>query len=132
VHCIKCGREYTRREVHERLEHEMPPRCDACQCVLKPSVVLFGEALPSDELSRAFDVAGRCKVMLAVGSSLLVYPAANIPRIARQAGATLVIVSPEPTAQDDLADHVLRANAGEVLPRIVEEVRNIRIPEHLA
>jgi NAD-dependent deacetylase len=85
---------------------------------LKPTVVFFGEAMPEPATSEAFELAGSCDLMLVVGSSLVVYPAAGVPEAAAKAGAPLVIVNAEPTPLDHLAAAVLIGRAGEILPRL--------------
>jgi len=98
----------------------MPPRCPLCGgSHLKPNVVLFGEQLPEQAVSAAFELARTCDLMLVAGSSLVVYPAADVPLVAAQAGAPLVIVNAEPTPFDHLADAVVRGRSGEVLPELL-------------
>ncbi|MFH1314133.1 MAG: NAD-dependent deacylase [Candidatus Eisenbacteria bacterium] len=98
---------------------EIPPRCK-CGSLLRPDVVWFGEGLPREEFDRAFNAAEACKLMLVVGTSAVVQPAASIPLVAKQAGALVVEVNPDPTPLTDLVDLHLRGNAGEVLPRVVD------------
>jgi NAD-dependent deacetylase len=121
VQCLDCGNREPRSEVQARLEVEMPPRCKVCGGVfLKPTVVLFGEAMPQAAIQEAFALARQAEVMLVVGTSLVVYPAAEIPLVAVRAGAKLVVVNAEPTPFDELAEVVIRGKSGEVLPEIVE------------
>ncbi|HKT83876.1 MAG TPA: NAD-dependent deacylase [Solirubrobacterales bacterium] len=123
VRCLDCGFEEQRAGVQARLEQEMPPRCRGCGGIhIKPTVVFFGEAMPAATTAAAFDLARHCDLMLVVGSSLVVYPAAGVPETAAAAGAPLVIVNAEPTPQDDSAEVVLLGRAGEVLPRLAELV----------
>jgi NAD-dependent deacetylase len=89
---------------------------------LKPTVVLFGEALPEAALREAQVLAIAADVLLIVGSSLQVYPAAGIPRLARQHGAQLCIINAEPTPFDEVATVVVHGKAGEVLPEIVRRI----------
>jgi len=118
--CLDCGAQEPRAEVQARLALEMPPRCRACGgSFLKPSVVFFGEAMPQAAVKEATELARRSDVMLVVGSSLVVFPAAEIPVIALDSGARLVIVNAEPTPLDELAEVVLRGRAGEVLPQVL-------------
>jgi NAD-dependent deacetylase len=81
--------------------------------------VLFGEPMPQAAVLEAFALAQRADVMLVVGSSLVVYPAAEIPLVAVRAGAPMIVVNAEPTPFDDLAEVVIRGRSGEVLPEIV-------------
>ena len=105
---------------------EAPPRCPHCGEIVRPDIVWFGEALPTAALERAFELASRCEVLLAAGTSGVVYPAAMVPVLARQAGAAVIDVNPEPNAIANMADWFLQGPGGEVLPRLVAEVRRLR------
>jgi NAD-dependent deacetylase len=119
VRCLDCGATEARPDVQARLANELPPRCLVCGGQhLKPQVVFFGEALPSGAMMEAFRLARECDLMIVVGSSLQVYPAADVPEVARERGAPLVIVNDEPTPLDVAATVVLRGRSGEVLPEI--------------
>jgi len=121
VQCLDCGNREPRSEVQARLDVEMPPRCKLCGgAFLKPTVVLFGEPLPQAAIQQAFALARQADVMLVVGSSLVVYPAADIPLVAVREGAQLIVINAEPTPFDELAAVVIRGKSGEVLPEIVE------------
>jgi NAD-dependent deacetylase len=120
VQCLDCGFREPRSEVQGRLEVEMPPRCRSCGgTLLKPTVVLFGEPMPQAAVLDAFALARKADVMLVVGSSLVVYPAAEIPLVAVRAGARMIVVNAEPTPFDDLAEVVIHGRSGDVLPEIV-------------
>jgi NAD-dependent deacetylase len=120
VRCLDCGAEEPRPDVQARLEEELPPKCRLCGGIhIKPAVVFFGEALPPQAVTDAFEMAQSCDLMLAIGSSLQVYPAADVPLVAAESGAPLVIVNDEPTPFDDHARLVLRGRAGEILPELV-------------
>jgi NAD-dependent deacetylase len=97
-----------------------PPRCPRCGAWLRPAVVWFGEMLDPTALDEAAAAAEHCDVMLVVGTSGLVYPAAGLPASARRAGAVVITVNPEPTDLDDLAAIRIRGRAAEVLPRLLE------------
>jgi NAD-dependent deacetylase len=125
IRCLDCGKEYTREDVFERLEIELPPRCDCGGNKLKPDAVFFGEPLPEKPLSEAMDLARKSDLMLVVGTSLVVYPAAEIPLIARSHGCHLVLINLEQTPVDDIFDIKFYTRASEVLPSVVEEVRGI-------
>ena len=99
------------------------PRCPQCGSVLRPDVVLFGENLPPEALLAAAEAAQTCDVMLVVGTSGVVYPAASLPGLAKDAGAFIVEVNPQPTPLSPLADVVLRHPAGEALPRLVQAMK---------
>ncbi|SBT40476.1 SIR2 family NAD-dependent protein deacylase [Micromonospora auratinigra] len=96
-----------------------PPRCVRCCAPVRPGVVWFGEALPQAALDTAATAAADCDVLLTVGTSALVYPAAEIPRTAARAGAAVVQVNPGPTPLDPVATLNLRGPAAEVLPAVV-------------
>ena len=119
VECLDCGAKEARAQVQARLDGEMPPRCRVCGGpMLKPTVVLFGESLPAAAFAQAQDLARRCDLMLVIGTSLAVFPAAGLPVEALRAGARLVIVNAEETPLDARADSVLRGRAAELLPRL--------------
>lgn len=120
VRCLDCGATEARAEVQGRLAVEMPPRCRTCGGIhVKPTVVFFGEALPPAAVDEALRLVRGCDLMLVVGSSLQVYPAAAMPGIAVDAGAPLIIVNDEPTPMDVIASVVLRGRSGELLPQLV-------------
>lgn len=116
VRCMSCGA----RERFERISLEtLPPRCDECGGVLKNDTVMFGEPIPVDALRRCFHHANRADCFLVVGTSAVVYPAAELPLIAKRRGVPLIEVNPEPTPLTQLADITVRAPAGEALPAIL-------------
>jgi NAD-dependent deacetylase len=119
VACLRCGKTWVREEIHARVAGgDLDPRCDGCQGVLKPTTVSFGQAMPAAETRRAFAEAGACDLMIVVGSSLVVFPAAELVPTAAGAGAAVVLVNLAPTPYDDLADVVVRGKAGEALAAI--------------
>jgi NAD-dependent deacetylase len=123
VQCLDCGTRESRAVVQARLAVQMPPRCQSCGGIfLKPTVVLFGEPMPVLAVQEAFALARNADVMLVVGSSLVVHPAADIPLAAARSGAHLIIVNAEPTPFDSLAELVIHGRAGEVLPEILNLV----------
>jgi NAD-dependent deacetylase len=114
--CIGCGRNYELIWVKRRFDEEGgAPDCTACDQPVKTATVSFGQAMPEDAMQRATELAKRCDLFLAIGSSLVVWPAAGFPAMAKHCGARLVIINREPTDQDDLADLVLRYDIGETL-----------------
>ena len=118
--CLTCGGRITSDEACRRIEAgELAPRCRACGGLLKPATISFGQAMPLDVMARAQAAAETCDLLLAVGSSLVVEPAASIPRVSKAAGARLVIVNREPTPLDGIADAVVRGEIGAVLPALV-------------
>jgi NAD-dependent deacetylase len=119
VRCLDCGVVESRRDVQARLAVEMPPRCAVCGgAVMKPTVVFFGEATPPEAVAQAFELARSADLMLVVGSSLVVFPAAEIPLTAARAGVPIVLVNAEPTPYDDVAEVVIHGRSGEVLPEL--------------
>jgi NAD-dependent deacetylase len=110
---------------------EIPPRC-TCGALLRPDVVWFGEMLPGDVWARAEAAAASCEVMLAVGTSGAVWPAAGIPITARRRGAFVVEVNPEPTEISEHVDAALRGRAGEILPRLVDALEARRAGDRAA
>ena len=120
VECLVCHRREPRAGVQARLDREMPPLCTSCgSALLKPTVVLFGEAMPQAAVRDAFELAESADVILVAGTSLVVYPAAEIPLVARRAGAAMIVVNAEPTPFDRFAEVVIHGRSGEVLPEIV-------------
>jgi NAD-dependent deacetylase len=117
--CVGCGRRFPWEQVLAGFDGDCP-RCDACTGWLKPATISFGQPMPVEETRRAFAEAAAADLLLVVGSSLQVYPAASIPGETRQAGGRVVIVNNEPTAQDGIADLVLRGRAGEILQQLAD------------
>lgn len=108
---------------------QSPPACPECGSPLRPDVVWFGEMLPGAATERAWEIAAACDVLLVVGTSGTVWPAAELPYVARDSGATVIEISPERTEVTPLADILLQGTAGEVLPALVaraEQHRNER------
>jgi NAD-dependent deacetylase len=123
VVCLDCERRFPREEIDRLNREHCPPSCPACGGgFLKPTVVLFGEALPMAALHEAQSLAIAADLVLIVGSSLQVYPAAGIPRLALEHGAELGIVNAEPTPFDDRATVVIHGKAGEILPRMLSRI----------
>lgn len=129
VTCSRCARSAPSDEMWRRFFADgRVPVCDQCGGVLKPDVVLFGELLPQQVLLAAQREVERCDVLLVAGSSLEVYPAAELPARALRNGAAIIVVNYEPTYVDDSARVVLRQDVASVLPdivrRIVETMKN--------
>ncbi len=118
VNCLNCEKTYTMDEAYKILQKELPPRC-SCGGVLKPGTVLFGEPLPQVALDMAMLASKNCDMFLVLGSSLVVYPAASMPKIAKRNGATLVIINIDPTPLDDTADLVINGSASKVLSKLI-------------
>ena len=125
VDCLVCRKTYRWEELVEKIEAGNVV-CDECSSpYLKPRIVFFGESLPEDVLSEAIEEAKRSDVFIVVGSSLQVYPAASLPFIAKDSGAKLIMINMDPTDSDWLFDVVVHGKAGEILPRIVERIKEI-------
>ena len=124
--CLRCGATEATEAVLARVERgDDDPHCarpagdGTCDGLLKRTTVLFGEGLDAGDVARATSAAGRCDLLLAVGTTLSVYPAAGLVPLARRGGAKVVILNGSPTAQDELAEVILRLPIGEALPEIL-------------
>lgn len=115
LRCTGCGKEGRNTEVPLS---DLPPRC-ACGALMRPAVVWFGEALPSEALRAASEAATQAQVFLVIGTSALVQPAASLPLLARQHGARVVEINRERTALSAYVDISLCGAAGELLPQLV-------------
>lgn len=102
-HCFGCGREKTFDDVCSLLEQTPVPRCEHCGEAYKPDITFFGETLPEQAFERSVELAQTADLMLVLGSSLTVYPAASIPPLTVRAGGELAIVNSQPTSLDSLA-----------------------------
>jgi NAD-dependent deacetylase len=114
MRCTGCGNAIEDRRVPLP---EIPPRCSACGALLRPDVVWFGESLSSEVLEAAWAAAAHCRLMLVVGTSALVQPAASLPLVALRNGARVAEVNPAETPLSPHAHEVLRGPAAEMLPR---------------
>ena len=120
VVCQRCDTSLPLTEVS--LE-SLPPYC-ACGGVFKPAGVFFGEPIPPHALSRSYQEAHSCELMLVIGTSAVVYPAAAMPGVAKEAGARVIEINPEPTdLTDATADFIIQDKAGLVLPQIVTRIK---------
>jgi NAD-dependent deacetylase len=120
VICLSCGARSPMEPTLDRVRAgDDDPACLDCGGMLKSATISFGQNLVEADLERAFDAASRCDVLLAVGSTLAVYPVAAMVPAASQQGAKIIIVNLEPTDMDDLADVVVRESISEALPVIV-------------
>lgn len=117
--CMSCGWRGPMQETLGRVRAgEEDPRCLACGGILKSATISFGQALVPEVIDRAMAVAGQADLLVAVGSTLQVYPVAGVVPAAKAAGAKVAIVNRDPTAMDDIADAVLPGSISEILPRI--------------
>lgn len=116
--CLDCGKKYPA----ERYLDQMPPRCE-CKAILKPNAVFFGEPIPYESLTRAFEEAKTCDLLLVVGTSAVVAPASHIPAIAKGSNATVVEINSEVTSLTGfVSDYLIQGQAGEIVSKIIEEV----------
>lgn len=114
--CIGCGQAYQLDWVKRRFDKDgAAPYCTACDEPVKTATISFGQAMPEDEMQRATELSQACDLFIAIGSSLVVWPAAGFPMMAKNAGARLVIINRDPTEQDDIANLVIRHDIGEAL-----------------
>ena len=119
VTCWSCGRRAPIAEALERVRAgEADPRCPACGGIQKSDTISFGQALVPEVIDRALRAATEADLLLAIGTTLEVQPVAGMVPLAARAGARVAIVNAAPTAMDELADLVVRAPIGEVLPAI--------------
>ena len=119
VVCMSCGWRGPTLPILERVRSgEDDPSCEQCDGILKSATISFGQALVPAVIETAMRAASEADLLLAIGTSLQVYPVANLVPLAKSAGARVVIVNAEPTPFDQIADAVIRAPIGEVLPPI--------------
>jgi NAD-dependent deacetylase len=118
--CPRCAHRCVLAEVLEQLAaSESAPRCPACGTILKPDVVFFEEMLPEAAIDRAYELAGRARLLLVVGSSLEVWPVADLPSVTKAAGGRVAIVNVGPTSFDGGAALKIEESASEVLEGVV-------------
>jgi NAD-dependent deacetylase len=122
VVCMECGERAPMERALARVRAgEADPPCRSCGGILKSATISFGQALVPEVIDRAMQAAAEAEVLLAVGSTLQVYPVAGAVPAAKAAGAKVVIVNAQPTAMDDLADAVFNDPISEVLPRLCRD-----------
>ena len=117
--CWTCGRRYDSKEVDVTV---LPPKCE-CGGTLKPDAVFYEESLSEDVVNKAFDAASRCEIMLTVGTSAMVVPAASLPYVARRSGAKIIEINLEPTGHSSLASLSLFEPATSALTGIVQSLK---------
>ncbi|MFI6073590.1 SIR2 family NAD-dependent protein deacylase [Actinoplanes sp. NPDC051343] len=117
--CSACGRPATVANGAPAVEGRVPPPpCDHCGAPIRPGVVWFGEALPADAFEAAVAAAANCDLLITVGTSAVVFPAAEIPQVTARMGGAMIQVNPEPTPLDAVARVNLHGPAAEVLPAL--------------
>ena len=120
VVCLDCGERAPMERALARVEAgEEDPSCRSCDGILKSATISFGQSLVQEDLVRAELAARDCDLLLAIGSTLSVYPIAAVVPVAKRAGARVVIINAEPTEMDEIADAVLRGSISDILPRLV-------------
>lgn len=124
-YCHVCGARYTDEEV---LGAHGVPQCTrkGCTGLIRPDVVWFGEMLPEDEWNGASRAIEAADVLLSIGTSGVVYPAASLPLLAKRTGRFIVEINPDPTPLTDIADAFLQGKAGEILPALLDHVKAAR------
>ncbi len=127
VVCLSCGLRWTGEKIHQRMNetNEPVPSCDECGGFLKPATVSFGQPMPEEETRKSFLHARSCDLFLVIGSSLVVMPAAQLPAVAVEAGAPLIIVNRDPTPLDGMATVLLHGSAGGVMKEIMVTVQRM-------
>jgi NAD-dependent protein deacetylase/lipoamidase len=118
--CLDCGHRYELEPIKKAFRADGTlPICEKCDGIVKTATISFGQAMPEIQMARAQDETMQCDLFIVLGSSLVVYPAAGFPRIAKRRGAALVILNRDPTDQDDDADLVLHDEIGPTMSRVV-------------
>ena len=119
--CLECGRRHDLAPIEEAFASEgRLPHCEGCGGLVKAATISFGQAMPEAAMRRAEQAVLACDLLLVLGSSLVVYPAAAFPLRAKRNGASLVIINREATAQDEVADLVIHAEIGSTLGAAME------------
>ncbi len=141
--CINCGERYSTDAIDRKIDTgELPPRCTACGGILKPDAVFFGEPIPPQALQRSIAEARRSDVMIVAGTSAVVYPAAELPFIAKRGGgffstaviepspnvgAIVIEINDEPTQlTGKVSDYLILGKVGNVLPEVVNELKKLQ------
>jgi NAD-dependent deacetylase len=121
--CLECGKRHELAAVRALFERSgTAPTCDACGGIVKSATVSFGQPMPEGRMRRALDFALASDLFLVLGSSLVVYPAASLPALAKENGARLVIINREPTPLDRKADLVIAGEIGPILSEIASDL----------
>lgn len=129
LRCLSCGERYQREkfDIKRMLEEGEIPRCEICGYPLKSDVVYFGEPIPQDVYAQSLREAEKCDVMLVAGTSAVVYPAAQIPRIAKFKASPAIVIEvnaePTPLTKEGVTDYFIQGMVGKILPKIVEEIK---------
>jgi NAD-dependent deacetylase len=120
--CLTCG---AFRNIDELDLNQMPPRCN-CGGIYRPNCIFFGEAIPPENIRRSQEAATECDIMLVVGTSAIVQPAAFMPIAAKQSGAIIIEINPETTPlTQQTSDYFIKGKAGEIIRRLVDETETL-------
>ncbi|MFN0108283.1 MAG: SIR2 family NAD-dependent protein deacylase [Blastocatellia bacterium] len=120
--CLSCRARISMDEAVARIESgDLAPECEACGGLLKPATISFGQSMPVKEMQAAAEASQNCEVFIVAGSSLVVYPAASMPEIAKESGAALIIINRTPTPMDGIADLVVSDEIGKALPALIRQ-----------
>jgi NAD-dependent deacetylase len=121
--CLSCGKQWQIEEIQLRLDgDDLDPHCDRCDGLIKPDTISFGQSMPADIMDEAYQLAESADLMLMIGSSLAVQPAASVPLVAYQTGAKLIFINQTETEYDELAELVVHSGAGDFLTQVVERL----------
>ncbi len=123
--CTRCSAEYATEKIVDRITQQDVPTCNKCGSALKPDVILFGEPLPKKTFAQALEKVRSADLLIAVGTSLEVYPAATLPEIAKKNRSRIISIDSERTSWDELCDYKVNGPAAEILPRIVQAIKII-------
>ncbi|MFP3304107.1 MAG: NAD-dependent deacylase [Nitrososphaeria archaeon] len=121
--CLQCNKTYPLSEIIKNFVGKSP-LCPYCKGLLKPDIIFFGEPLKEEVIFKAIELSKAADVFLAIGTSLSVYPANQLPLYAKHKGAKLIIINEGRTEEDDLADIIITGRAEIVLPKIINEIKN--------
>jgi NAD-dependent deacetylase len=122
--CLRCSKRYELEDLRPRWQADEDIDCVFCQGLLKTATISFGQAMPEDQMRRAAEESLQCDLFIVLGSSLVVYPAAGLPILAKENGAALVIVNREATDQDRIADLVLHEEIGPLMTDVIGLLKN--------
>jgi NAD-dependent deacetylase len=132
LRCISCSARFPRSQfdlMKMMEEDKLPPLCPQCGGVIKTDGVAFGEPIPSYVAQRSMEEAQKCDLMLICGTSAVVYPFANLPRLAKHRGKAIIIeinAEPTPLTQEGISNYLIQGKTGEILPKIVEEIKKLK------
>jgi NAD-dependent protein deacetylase/lipoamidase len=122
VSCLDCGARWPSEEIRDRIKNENLeiPDCAECGGIIKTATISFGQSMPEKEVMESEQLSKNADLMLAIGSSLVVHPAALMPVLTKQSGGKVVIINLSETGGDDYADMLIHEKAGEFLPKVIE------------